>query len=125
MSIVHNNGSVLYPPTLLAATGHIQRDFNMPQGVRGKARKISDEIIIDSDDALAVVVDDNRGTKEPPAAPESPEKNLALDVDSDSELSDDSLPATVSNGKPPGKRGIKRKISALVPRKQTPAERTY
>jgi hypothetical protein len=103
----------------------------MPQGVRGKARKISDEIIIDSDrddadDAVASV--DNRGTKEQLAAqPAQPvpdsEKNLALDVDLP-ELSDDSLPAAVSTDKlqhAPGQRGIKRKISALVPKKQTPS----
>jgi hypothetical protein len=102
----------------------------MPQGVRGKARKISDEIIIDSDrdNAVDAAVVDNRGpgTKEPLAAqaalaPDS-EKNLALDVDL---LSDDSLPAAVSTDKlqhaPGQRRGIKRKNSALVPKRQTPA----
>ena len=102
----------------------------MPQGVRGKARKISDAIIIDSDNAANVVATgnvDNNGTKEPAqAAPQADsEKNLALDLDLQPELDDsDSLPAAVSTDKlqhAPGQRGIKRKISALVPKKQTSA----
>jgi hypothetical protein len=107
----------LYPHILLAATATFNKTVTsiMPQGGRGKAHKISDDTIIDSDDVAVV---DNHGTKEPPVAPE---KNLV----SDEELSDDSLPATVSIDKlqgAPGQRGVKRKISALVPSKQTPAE---
>jgi hypothetical protein len=59
-----------------------------------------DSTIIDSNNAVVV---DNRGTKEPPVAPE---KNLV----SDEELSDDSLPETVSIDKlqdAPGQRGVK------------------
>lgn len=110
----------------------------MPQGVRGKARKISDEIIIDSDDAADAVATgtvNNHGTKEPAqAAPDSDSaKNLqvqvatvALDVDLQPELTDDSdgLPAAVSTDKlqhASGQRGIKQKVSALVPRKKTSA----
>ena len=89
----------------------------MPQGGHRKARKISDDTIIDSDNGVV----DNHGTKEPPVVPE---KNLV----SDGELSDDSLPATVSIDKlqdAPGQRGVKRKISALVLSKQIPAERKH
>ena len=77
-----------------------------------------DDMIIDSDDAAVV---NNHGTKEPPVAPD---KYLVLD----GELSDDNLPATVSIDKlqdAPGQRGVKQKISALVPSKQTPAERKH
>jgi len=66
----------------------------------GKAHKISDDMIIDSNDAAVV---DNCGTKELPVAPE---KNLVLD----GELSDNSLPATVSIDKlqdAPGQCGVK------------------
>jgi hypothetical protein len=85
----------------------------MPQGGRGKARKISNDMIIDSDDDSDVAV----------ATKELPVPNLM-----DAELSDSSLPATVSIDKPevqgsdaPALHGIKRKISALVPRKHIPA----
>ena len=87
----------------------------MPQGGNRKAHKISDDTIIDSDDAVVV---NNHGTKELLVAPEN---NLV----SDGELSDDSLPAAVSIDKlqdAPGQCGIKQKISALVSSKQTPAE---
>ena len=109
MSIVLNNGSVLYPHILLAATAAFNKTVTsiMPQGGCGKARKISDDTIIDSDHGVV----DNHGTKELPVAPE---KNFV----SDGELSDDSLPATVSIDKlqdAPGQHGVKRKISALVP----------
>ena len=90
----------------------------MPQGGCGKAHKISDDMIIDSDDAAVV---DNHGTKELPVAPEN---NLVLD----GELSNDRLPATVSIDKlqdAPGHHGIKWKLSALVPSKQTPAEHKH
>jgi hypothetical protein len=78
----------------------------MPQGGRGKARKISDDMIIDSDNAAAVMVTD------------------ALD-NLDGELSDNSLPAKVSIDKlpdSPSHRGVKRKISAIIPSKQIPGE---
>jgi hypothetical protein len=62
----------------------------------------------------------NPGTKELELPPE---KNLG-----DSELSDSSLPGTTPIDKlrdAPGLHGTKRKISALVPRKITPAERKH
>jgi hypothetical protein len=98
-----------------------QRDLDMPQGGRGKARKNSVVMIIDSnnsDEALHVVNNPSPGIIEPPRALE---KNLG-----DSELSNGSLPAAVSIDKlqdAPGLCGIKRKILALVPKKKTPAER--
>ena len=73
---------------------------------RGKARKISNDTIIDSDDgAVQVQVVDN--------------------LVSDEELSN-SLPEKVSiDGLQdvPGQRGVKRKISTLVPSKGTSTER--
>lgn len=87
---------------------------------RGKARKISNDIIIDSDsdDAGGAVVDNHRTAGEEHTIPLAPEINLA----SDEELSDHSLPETVSIDKlqdVPGQRGVKRKISALAPSKGT------
>ena len=85
----------------------------MPQGGHGKARKILDDMIIDSDDDAVVVA-----TKEPATV-----GNLG---DSDLELSN-SLPAAVSKSTAPGQpeHGKKWKILALlvVPRKQISAER--
>ena len=86
----------------------------MPQGGRGKARKISADTIIDSDHV-------DHDDFDAAAAVAMPVGNLQV---GDAELSDNSLPATVSVDKvqdAPGLRGIKRKISALVPRKQIPA----
>jgi hypothetical protein len=87
------------------------RDYDiMPQGGRGKARAISDAMIIDSDDNVSQAVVDDHGTKELPV---------------DGELSDDSLPAIVSVDKvqdAQGQRGVKRKISASGTSKQIPGE---
>lgn len=83
----------------------------MPQGGRGKARKISAIMITDSDDAAASVVDNDCGTRE-------------LEPPVDGDLSDDSLPEIVSTDNvqdAQDQRGVKRKISALVTSKKTPA----
>ena len=88
----------------------------MPQGGRGKARKISDDMIIDSDNPAVVNVMVDVTTT----------CNM-LDTNLDGELSDDSLPAKVSIDKlqdSPSQRGVKRKISAIIPSnlKQIPGE---
>ena len=86
----------------------------MPQGGCGKACKISTDMIIDSDHV-------DHDDFDAAVADAMPVGNLQV---GDAELSDNSLPATVSVDKvqdAPGLRGIKRKISALVPRKQIPA----
>jgi hypothetical protein len=88
---------------------------------RGKARKISADMVIDSDSDDSIQVVDNHA---------SGIKDSELPVVPEHELSNDNLPASVSidtRQDAPDQRasGVKRKISALVPSKQTPAERKH